>query len=569
LFTVEYALAQLLLSWDIQPQAMIGHSIGEYVAACLAGVFSLEDALAIVSVRGGLMQKMAPGSMLAVPLTETAVQPYLSADIDLATINAPNRCVLAGPTDAINALAARLEADGVTARPLHTSHAFHSHMMEPMLDTFSQRLQHIEFHPPQVPIISNVTGEWMTAEQAADPLYWAQHVRHAVRFADGIQLLAQQPETILLEVGPGTTLRTLAQRHPGRPAAQPVMATMRHPKEEQADDYTLLKTVGQLWLNGVSFRWDGFYENEFRHRVLLPTYPFERQRYWIEPGADADVMPTALFKQPDMKDWFYLPSWKRTMPPVLERPLTPQTWLIFHNDDALSAAVLDQLKQLDVTAVSVSAGDTFQNENNQFTIRPAAAEDYEMVWQTLYEQEILPTHVLHMWNVTSELTTDALDRSFYSLLYTAQAIAKTDAESNVELGVVTSHLQQIGAEIQPSHPEKATVLGACKIIPQEMANIHCRSIDVVPTRPTELAQQLVAELSSTSDDAVIGYRGWERWAQAFEAAPVADSAPVFNAGLRNQGVYLITGGLGGIGLTLAAYLAEEVQARLVLTTRSS
>ncbi|MCP5098041.1 MAG: acyltransferase domain-containing protein, partial [Chloroflexi bacterium] len=568
LFTVEYALAQLLLSWDIQPQAMIGHSIGEYVAACLAGVFSLEDALAIVSARGQLMQKMETGSMLAVPLTETAVTPYLSADINLATINAPNRCVLAGATDAINALAARLETDGVTARPLHTSHAFHSQMMEPMLETFNQRLQYIQFHPPQVPYISNLTGDWITVEQATDPLYWMQHVRQAVRFADGIQLLAQQPEMILLEVGPGTTLRTLAQRHPGRTAVQPVMATMRHPKEVQADDYTLLKTVGQLWLHGVSFRWDGYYEDEFRHRVLLPTYPFERQRYWIEPNADADVMPTALFKQPDMKDWFYVPSWKRTVPPVLERPSTPQTWLVFCNNDALSSALSAQLERMGVTAVSVAAGDAFTNENNQFTIRPAVAEDYETVWQTLHSQDQLPTHVLHLWNVTSDLAIDVLDRSFYSLLYTAQAITKTDGMADVELGVVTNHLQQIGAEPQPDHPEKATVLGVCKIIPQEMMNIHCRSIDVGSTDPTRTAQQLVAELNAQQDDTVIGYRGWERWVQTYEASPVGDMETVLNTGVRDQGIYLITGGLGGIGLTVATYLAESVQAHLVLTTRN-
>lgn len=568
LFTVEYALAHLLLSWGIQPQAMIGHSIGEYVAACLSGVFSLEDALAMVTVRGQLMQKMMPGSMLSVSLTEAELRPYLPADIDLAANNAPNLCVVAGPTERINAFAAQLEEDGITVRPLHTSHAFHSHMMEPMLETFTQRLRHIQFNPPQVPYISNVTGDWITAEQATDPDYWAQHVRHAVRFADGVHLLAQMSEVILLEVGPGTALRTLAQRHPSRTITQAVLATMRHPQEEQDDDYVLLKTVGHLWLNGVSPQWSGYYTQEFRHRAPLPTYPFERRRFWIEPDQGYKPQVDTLLKRHDLQEWFYIPSWKHTLAPVLEQPQTTQNWLIFHNEDVLSMAVMQQLEMLGFSATRVQAGTTPAVNGTTFVIRPAAPEDYEMLWQTLQEQGNLPTHILHLWNTSSTLSADVLERSFYSVLYTAQAISKIANMKDVWLGVVTSYAQHMIGDTHTLHPEKATVQGVCKVIPQEIAAIHCRCIDVLGTNPPVLAAQLIADISKEIDEQVVVYREGERWVQTYETTPVPDTTRVLKTGLRPQGVYLITGGLGGIGLVLAEYLAQTVQARLVLIART-
>ncbi|MEH2238959.1 SDR family oxidoreductase [Nostoc sp.] len=281
LFTIEYALAQLWMAWGVRPEAMIGHSIGEYVAATLSGVFSLEDALALVATRGRLMQQLPSGEMLSVQLTEQEVQPLLGRELSLAASNGPAYCVVSGSTEAIEQLHQKLQGKGVGCRRLHTSHAFHSQMMEPILDPFSHLLQKITLNSPKIPFVSNVSGTWITVAEATDPKYWAKHLRQTVRFSEGITELLKTPERILLEVGPGRTLSTFALTHYD---SEPVVLTsIRHPQEQQSDVAFLHKTLGKLWLFGVKVDWSGFYANEQRHHIPLPTYPFERQRYWIEP----------------------------------------------------------------------------------------------------------------------------------------------------------------------------------------------------------------------------------------------------------------------------------------------
>jgi acyl transferase domain-containing protein len=283
LFVIEYALAQLWQSWGLRPQAMIGHSIGEYVAACLAGVFSLEDALALVAVRGQLMQQLTPGAMLAVPLSEQEVQPLLGKGLSLAVVNDPSHCVVSGRADAVEALKNQLAERGVHCLPLHTSHAFDSEMMEPLLGPFTERVKQVSLSAPQIPYLSNVTGSWITADQATDSNYWALHLLSCVRLGEGLQQVLKDPETILLEVGPGRTLSTLALGHPDSSAEQVVLTSLRHLQDIQSDVEFLLTTTGKLWLTGVEVDWSRFSAHEHRHRLPLPTYPFERQRYWIDP----------------------------------------------------------------------------------------------------------------------------------------------------------------------------------------------------------------------------------------------------------------------------------------------
>lgn len=293
IFVIEYALAQLWLQWGIRPQALIGHSIGEYVAACLAGVFSLEVALLLVSARAQLMQQLPTGAMLAVPLSEQDIQPFLGNDLSLAAINGVAQCVVAGTQEAIETLQHQLSNQGIECRLLHTSHAFHSQMMEAIVEPFIQRVKTIRLQPPQIPYISNVTGTWITATQATDPAYWGKHLRQTVRFADGIQQLWQDPQQILLEVGAGRTLSTFAQHHPAKTTGQTVLTSLRHPQEQRSDVALMVQTLGQLWLNGISADWSGFYAHERRYRLPLPTYPFERQRYWIEPQARSPLSTTS------------------------------------------------------------------------------------------------------------------------------------------------------------------------------------------------------------------------------------------------------------------------------------
>ncbi len=293
LFVTEFALARLWMSWGVKPRAMIGHSIGEYVAGCLAGVFTLEEALGLVAARARLIQAQPCGAMLAIRLKEAEILPLLDEQLSLAAVNSYSSCVASGPNDAIEKLERLLEQKGVAARRLQTSHAFHSAMMDTVLGPFTELLQKVKLKEPTIPYISNVTAQWITAEQATNPGYWAGHVRQTVRFADGIAELLNDRQNILLEVGPGQTLSAGARQHAATTAERAVLASFFVAKERSMETCAMLNTLGKLWLAGVSVDWPGFHSHGKRRRIPLPTYPFERKRFWAEPPARMAVRPIA------------------------------------------------------------------------------------------------------------------------------------------------------------------------------------------------------------------------------------------------------------------------------------
>jgi len=283
IFTIEYALAKLWGSWGVRPAAMIGHSIGEYVAACLAEVFSLEDAVMLVATRGRMMQDLPGGAMLSIRLPAAEVESKLNENLSISAVNAPSLCVVSGPTEAVKLLQRELEKESVMCRYLHTSHAFHSPIMDSIIKPFADHVKAVQLSPPNNQFISTVTGTWITPEQATDPMYWGRQLRATVRFAEGVQKLWENPERVLLEVGPRATCSTLARQQAKDISKQTVIASLGDTADYQAEWTTVLTALGQLWLAGVSIDWEKFYEHEMRHRVALPTYPFERKRFWIEP----------------------------------------------------------------------------------------------------------------------------------------------------------------------------------------------------------------------------------------------------------------------------------------------
>ncbi|HEX3529709.1 MAG TPA: thioester reductase domain-containing protein [Thermoanaerobaculia bacterium] len=280
-FAIEMALVALWRSWGVVPRALLGYSLGEYAAACTAGVFSLEDGLRIIAERARRIAALPAGGMLAVSLSQRELAGLLGAGIDLAAVNGPEVCVVAGPVAAIEALAGRLAQRGVTARRLPTAHAFHSAMMDPVMEDFGRFLAGIPLRPPEIPYVTNVTGGWVTAEQATDPAHWARHLRASVLFAAGLATLREEPALALLEVGPGQGLSTLAlQQGDGERIAVP---SLRPAWDGQDDSAFLLGSTGRLWLSGVEIDWSGMQGEVRRRKLALPTYPFQRQRYWVEP----------------------------------------------------------------------------------------------------------------------------------------------------------------------------------------------------------------------------------------------------------------------------------------------
>jgi acyl transferase domain-containing protein len=587
LFVIEYALATLWMSWGIKPAALIGHSIGEYVAACLAGVFSLKDALALVVRRGGLMQKMARGTMLAVPMPEDELVKILPATLSLATVNGPSQCVVSGPTAEVDAFLATLTASGKTGTMLHTSHAFHSAMMEPILQAFTECVNGVKRGQPNIPFLSNLTGTWISGAEATDPEYWAKHLRHAVRFEDGIKELLKNPDSVLLEVGPGSTLSSLVKRRSEQPPGRAIVSSLRGAREQRPDVCSLLTALGQLWLHGVNVDWSGFHVHERRRRMALPTYPFQRERYWIDaqmhPRQEASSK-AAAGRNPDPADWFYLPAWKPSelsMPSVeKDSPQQKFQWLIFLDDSGLGEKLAGSLalRQESVTRVVIGPGYR-RIDDALYAINPERPGDYDSLICELCASGKAPDKIVHLWSLLDSQGGDepqsslesAQNLGLHSLLFLARALSKSNVSAKLNLEVVTKNVHLVNGEEKLS-PEKATVGGACKIIPLEYPNVSCRGIDIIVPDPgtkneQRLLKQLLKEFSTKPSETTIAYRGGARWIESFEQIhlePPAGAAPR----LKVNGVYLITGGLGGIGLALAEYLATSVQAKLILVGRS-
>ncbi|GAA2898270.1 hypothetical protein GCM10010517_63360 [Streptosporangium fragile] len=282
LFAVEYALARLWMSWGVRPAAMIGHSLGELVAACLADVLAPEDALRLVAARGRLMRAAPAGAMAAVPLPEAELVPLLGGELALAAVNGPRECVVSGPFDALTAFEADLAERGIASKRLRTSHAFHSPMMDGAAAAFEAEVARVRLAPPQIPFVSNVTGTWITEEEAVSPAYWARQIRSAVRFGDGLRTV-RRPGALLLEVGPGRVLTGLARAGDGLGA----VASLPSAAEDGDAEREVLTAAGELWCRGVSVAWEALHGGTEPRRTVLPTYPFERERFWVDPPRGA------------------------------------------------------------------------------------------------------------------------------------------------------------------------------------------------------------------------------------------------------------------------------------------
>ncbi|HEY0405408.1 MAG TPA: type I polyketide synthase, partial [Pyrinomonadaceae bacterium] len=583
LFVNAYALAQMWMSRGVWPEVMLGHSIGEYVAACLAGVFTIEDALALVASRGRLMQQLPKGAMLAVALSEQDILPLLDDErLSLAAINGPLQCVLSGAADSVQELEQSLMARGVEHHRLTTSHAFHSSMMEPVMEPFTAEVGRLRLQPPTIPFVSNVTGTWITAEQATDPGYWVRHLRQTVRFDDGLKALLEEPNWVLLEVGPGHTLSSLARRHPNRQQRQTVLSSLQFSDEQQSDIAFTQTTLGRLWLAGVDVDWSALH-TQARRRLNLPTYPFERQRYWIDPQqrpASAVSRQADAQRRADRADWFYVPAWKRT--PALQPTVSDEAreesrrWLVFDDQSTLAAGILQQLEQAGQQTIRVVAGTRFTARGSgEFEVAPGEADDYGRLITTLTDENRFPDCILHLWNARPGGSTqapadrfvEAQNKGFYSLLYLAQAISRQRAR-RLRIWCVAAQVHDITGEEELS-PEHATMLGLCDVLPQEFSHIACHSIDIVPpasgtSHEQHLISQIVREITHPKPVAGVAFRNQQRWLQSFEQLRLEQAPPAAIAPLRRNGVYLIIGGLGAIGLSLAERLAKVCEARLVL-----
>jgi acyl transferase domain-containing protein/SAM-dependent methyltransferase/acyl carrier protein len=571
LFTIGYALAQLWISWGVQPAAMIGHSVGEYVAAVLAGVMSLEDALGIIARRGQLISALPRGSMLAVMADAVAVKRFLSNSVSIAAVNAPGFCVLSGPDAEMVEVEAQLSAASMASRRLHTSHAFHSSMMDPILEEFESVVSRVELSAPAKRFASTLTGNWADAE-VAKPRYWVTQLRQSVRFADAFETLIGpgspvQKGAAFVEAGPGNALTTFASetlRTVDRPPL--CLTSIPGPGAHRTDTEEILTSVGALWSGGVAIDWPGFHRNEPRSRVSLPTYPFERQSYWV------GKRPENASEIPDVRDtskWLYESRWT-------EAPLTGcdpgkligQRILVFDQAGTPGSAIAAHLEACGCSVIRASCGERFESlGDREYVVGPSVKDDLARLAHHVCSSEPRLAGVVYCWGATAPESTD-LDIAASFALYTPMRLACAFSSQQTVRPLPLLFVARGTVKIDdgdPLDPNRALVIGTARVIPQEYPGLRTTHIDL-DDNPAA-AEMIVAELAAGVPDPTIGLRNGRRYVESY--IPIASNLTKTFEGLPPQPVVLITGGLGHMGLHLAEVVFNRMQAKLVLVGRAN
>ncbi|WCM94334.1 acyltransferase domain-containing protein [Acidovorax sp. NCPPB 2350] len=571
LFAVEYAMARWWMSCGVRPALMLGHSLGEYVAACLAGVFAPDDALRIVAWRSQLMAGLPPGAMSAVALSGQDVAPWLAGGCDLAAVNGEALSVLSGPPQAVEEAEQALRERGHSPRRLHVSVACHSWMVDPIVAELERRVASVPRHAPRIPFLSNVTGALITDQEATSPAYWGRHLRGTVRFHEGLGVAFSRPGRAVLEVGPGEALAGLARQHAGARAAAGVWSSQAHPQQEERHDPQRVQAVAGLWTAGVDIDWDALQDGAGRRRVPLPTYPFQRQRFWVQP-APVGTRQAGPTQAPGL---FYRPGWRSaaehsTVP--AEAPKAGDGVLLLDGEGlSLTGRLAALLEARGARVVRAGAAGRFEClAPGRYGMRMAERADHAALWR-----EAGPiSHVFHLGSLDGNQPAASLaqvwDRGYFSLMAFAQGLEDVGGGGTLALTVVTDRLEEV-AGTEALAPEKATVLGIAKVMGQEMPLLACRVVDVVLPAPgsvseAALAAALADEPTQPRDEFLVAWRGANRWVRTYEPVP---TPPVQERRLREEGVYLITGGLGGVGLAFARHLGRTCRARLVLMGRTS
>ncbi|MEO6045000.1 MAG: SDR family NAD(P)-dependent oxidoreductase, partial [Tepidiformaceae bacterium] len=591
IFMTEMALARLWMSWGVNPDAMTGHSLGEYAAACLAGVMSLPDALSIVSLRGQIMERSADAGMLSVALSEADLLACMPVSLSLAAVNAPELCVVSGSATAIDEFEAELTTREIPTRRIKISGAIHCSLLDPFLAEFNSRVSSVQLSAPTIPYISNVTGTWVRSEDACDPAYWVRHLRHTVRFADGLAELLGEPNRLLIEVGPGGTLTALARQQRPGPAAS--VSSLPHPQDNVSASEHMLLSLGRAWTAGLAVNWDLLQPKGQRRRVSLPTYPFERERHWIEPGAGALAAPEAAVATRPFSEWFSTPEWilspLRSAPPEVA---AGERALVLTDEAGTALPIVAALKKRGFSVVTATLGGPeapFLKLNpHEYRLNPGSRQDYEQLLEQLTADGLVPTSVVHAGGILTDreraqprlaALSLARERAFLSLMFLLRSLGAATTGVPIRLIALTNNACRVDLD-KEVYPDAAMVTGPVRVAGREYPQLSCTTLDIslAPTHrrriartagavSAEVAEQVVAELALGREDRVVALRGQRRWVQTVRECAMNTLAGVDGDGPRPGGCYLITGGFGGVASAFADDLAR-LGARLVLVGRT-
>ena len=604
LFALEYSLAQLWRSWGIEPTVVMGHSVGEYVAATVAGVFSLEDGLKLIAQRARLMQQLPEGGEMAVVLTNeqqvTEAIQSLSEKVSIAAINGPENIVISGESQAVQTVIARLRSQKVKSLKLPVSHAFHSALMEPMVADFAQVLSEISLHPPQIEIISNLTGKLATAEIATTE-YWCDHVRGSVKFYQSMETLYQQGYHLCVEVGPKPSLLGMGKAclPKGKLTAIPSL------RPGKPDSRQMLESLASLYKHGASVDWGRFHQHNPRRLVSLPTYPFERQRYWLDTTSVKPLSPISYgqLSTPSYGDWLYQIAWRPKDVDVSDISTdiskSSTTWLIFADKEGFGETFGETLtQQLEEKCVGkavpkehrvllISPGSSYEQlQANHYQINPAQPQHF----QRLLDQEVESLNatsviVVHMWSLDTpaldQFQTFPLDATLEngcgSVLHLLQALVKAELAQPPRLWLVTEGTQPLGKTKKSLRIAQSPLWGLGAVIAQEHPELWAGIIDLEPSQDSALSnEQHYQEQSLMLLNQILRPQGENQFAlrdgQAYVPRLIhqqqQSQPPALPLQLKPDSTYLITGGLGSLGLKVAEWMADKGARYLVLVGRS-
>lgn len=564
IFITEYALAKQWMAWGIYPTGMIGHSLGEYVAACIAGVWSLGDALDIISKRQRLMNRLSLGCMLAVSLDVDTLKKYSIENITVAAINSPNRCTLSGSKDDIDVLKQSLQADAVPYCLVATNHAYHSVAVESIQQEFSDYLSHIQTNRPSIPFISNLTGQWLSDNEAMSPHYWSQQMRETVLFSRGIETLINQQFSTFVELGLGHHLSTFVKQH-----GHEIECYAPHLGACNSDvTEAYLKVLGALWRAGIFIDWAAFNSKHLASRIPLPTYPFEKKRYWVEEtGRKAmtqqeadDYLPSAYQLR-----WQYQPATTSEQPSIIEESI----YIVFSDETEFSNTLIETLQSLYCNVYIVKNGNVFKSNDQTIEIRRHSLDDIDRVFEPFRKSDCL--HIIYFWG--NDLSFGAaLDNPFccYDNLSRYLSILKVALSQPVDVlkfTVITDSLFEIDNG-DCANPMNSLLLGPGLTVHNEMPTIAHKIIEL----PLKLATDnlnsyvnlVIKDLACVQKEKLIAYRHKKRFTRQFLKLSFPTKHTSF---LKDRGVYVITGGLGHVGLTIAEFLSSSCKATLILLSR--
>lgn len=568
LFALEYALAQLWLSWGVTPAAVVGHSVGEYVAACIAGVFSLEDGLRLIAQRGKLMQSLPDNGAMAAVFADEATVAAAIADypdtVSLATLNGPYNTVIAGLKADVQSVVGQLQQQGIRTKFLEVSHAFHSPLMDPVLNLFEHAARRIAVQPPQIPLVSNLSGQFLEQTDGMDAAYWRRHARQPVRFAAALTTLHKAGYQVFLEIGPHPVLSAMGQRQISDGAIR-WLPTLRRQRSDWA---TLLPTLSELYLQGVAIDWAAF-DRPYQHRKRsLPTYPFNRQRYWIDlPTAPA----LSIAPEPKMPSQpaptpvtVYGLTWEPSPTPAAG--MAPGPWLIFSDRWGIGEALEERLTAAGHQVILVFQG---KAPTAGVSLDPAEATSWQALWATCQQQwGTVPQKVVYLWGLeTTDMTPAALETLGQPVLQTLQALSQETHQSARQLWLVSQGAQAIDDQPNPNHPWQGLLWGLGRVLRLEHPDLWGGLVDLESqTPPEEIACHLARHLLAADGEDEVALRGSDRYVARLRSHALTDQSSQ-SLDIRSDGTYLITGGTGALGQATAHWLADHGAKTLVLVSR--